>query len=65
MTITLDDQTLLLPGAATGGIIGPTIIIDAIDIHLNSATFAGRTITGNFDIGQSSASYALMPHTYA
>ncbi len=65
VTITLDDQTLLLPGAATGGIIGPTITTDAIDIHLNNATFAGQTITGNFDIGQSSASYALMPHAHA
>ena len=62
MTITLDDQTLLLPpSAAASGIIGPTITTDAIDIHLNHAKFAGHTITGNFDIGQSSASYALMP----
>src|SRR5271157_2418517 len=61
VTITLDDQHLLLPPAATGGIIGPTIITDAIDIQLNHATFAGQTITGDFDIGQSSASYALIP----
>jgi hypothetical protein len=61
VTITLDEQTLLLPPASAGGIIGPTITTDAIDIHLNNATFAGQTITGNFDIGQSSASYALMP----
>jgi hypothetical protein len=60
VTITLDDQHLLLPPAASG-IIGPTIITDAIDIQLNHATFAGQTITGNFDIGQSSASYALRP----
>jgi len=32
-------------------------------IQLNHATFAGQTITGDFDIGQSSASYALItPH---
>jgi hypothetical protein len=60
VTITLDDQHLLLP-PATSGIIGPTIITDAIDIQLNHATFAGQTISGNFDIGQSSASYALIP----
>jgi hypothetical protein len=65
VTITLDDQMLLLPGAAAGGVIGPTITTDAIDIHLNDATFAGQTITGNFDIGQSPASCALMPHTHA
>ncbi len=65
VTITLDEQTLQLPGAATSGIIGPTITTDAIDIHLNQATFAGQTITGNFDIGQSSASYALTPHAHA
>ena len=61
VTITLDEQTLLLPPAASSGIIGPTITTDAIDIQLNHATFAGQTITGNFDIGQSSASYALIP----
>lgn len=61
VTITLDEQTFLLPPAATGGIIGPTITTDAIDIRLNHATFAGQTITGDFAIGQSSASYALMP----
>ena len=61
VTITLDEQTLLLPPAATSGIIGPTITTDAIDIQLNHATFAGQTITGDFAIGQSSASYALMP----
>jgi hypothetical protein len=58
VTITLDDQTLLLPPSATGGIIGPTITTDAIDIQLNHAKFAGQTITGNFDIGQTSASYS-------
>ncbi len=46
VTITLDDQTLLLPPAATSGIIGPTITTDAIDIQLNHAKFAGQTITG-------------------
>ena len=61
VTITLDEQTKLLPPAATSGIIGPTITTDAIDIRLNHATFAGQTIPGDFDIGQSSASYALMP----
>jgi hypothetical protein len=35
--------------------------LDAIDIHFNTAKFAGQTITGDFAIGQSSASYALMP----
>jgi hypothetical protein len=61
VTITLDDQRLLLPPAASSGIIGPTITTDAIDIQFNHAKFAGQTITGDFDIGQSSASYALMP----
>jgi len=61
VTIRLDDQTLMLPPAATSGIIGPTITTDAIDIQFNHAKFAGQTITGDFDIGQSSASYALMP----
>jgi hypothetical protein len=61
VTITLDDQTLMLPPAATSGIIGPTITTDAIDIQFNHAKFAGQTITGDFDIGQSSASYALIP----
>jgi hypothetical protein len=60
VTITLDEQTLLLPPAASG-VIGPTITTDAVDIHLNHATFAGQTITGDFRIGESSASYALMP----
>ena len=46
VTIALDEQTLRLPQAATGGIVGPTITTDAIDIHLNHATFAGQTITG-------------------
>ncbi len=65
VTITLDEQTLLLPPAATGGgIIGPTITTDAIDIQFNHAKFAGQTITGDFAIGQSSASYALMPPTH-
>jgi hypothetical protein len=64
VTITLDEQTLLLPPAATSGIIGPSITTDAIDIQFNHAKFAGQTITGDFAIGQSSASYALM-HPYA
>ncbi len=61
VTITLDEQMLLFPPAATGGIIGPSITTDAIDIQFNNAKFAGQTITGDFAIGQSSASYALMP----
>jgi hypothetical protein len=61
VTITLDDQHLLLPPAAASGITGPTIITDAIDIQFNHAKFAGQTITGDFDIGQSSASYPLIP----
>jgi hypothetical protein len=61
VTITLDEQTLLLPPGATGGAIGPSITTDAIDIQLNHAHFAGQTITGDLAIGQSSASYALMP----
>jgi hypothetical protein len=61
VTITLDEQTLLLPPAASSDIIGPTITTDAIDIQFNHAKFAGQTITGDFDIGQSSASYSLMP----
>ena len=61
VTITLDEQTLLLPPAAASGIIGPSITTDAIDIPFNHAKFAGQTITGDFDIGQSSASYALTP----
>ncbi len=61
VTITLDEQTKLLPPTASSGIIGPTITTDAIDIRLNHATFAGQTITGDFAIGQSSASYALIP----
>jgi hypothetical protein len=65
VTITLDDQTLLLPPASTGGIIGPTITTDAIDIQLNHAKFGGQTITGDFDIGQSSASYRLLPPTHS
>jgi hypothetical protein len=65
VTITLDDQTLLLPPSATGGIIGPTITTDAIDIQFNNAKFAGHTITGDFDIGQSSASYRLLPPTHS
>jgi hypothetical protein len=65
VTITLDDQTLLVPPSAASGIVGPTITTEAIDIHLNHAKFAGQTITGNFDIGQSSASYALIPPAHA
>jgi hypothetical protein len=61
VTITLDEQTLLLPPGATGGAIGPSITTDAIDIQLNHAKFGAQTITGNFDIGQSSASYSLIP----
>ena len=60
VTITLDEQQLLLPPAASGGTIGPSIMTDAIDIHFNNAKFAGHTISGHFDIGQSSASYALI-----
>jgi hypothetical protein len=61
VTITLDEQTKVFPPAASSGIIGPSITTDAIDIQLNHAHFAGQTITGDFAIGQSSASYALMP----
>jgi hypothetical protein len=53
VTITLDEQTLLLPPAA--GVIGPTITTDAIDIRFSDAKFAGHTISGDFAIGQSSA----------
>ena len=60
VTITLDEQRLLFLLAAASGIIGPSITTDAIDIRLNGAKFAGRTISGDFEIGQSSASYALM-----
>ena len=61
VTITLDEQTLLLPPAATSGAIGPSITTDAIDIQLNHAKYGNQTITGNFDIGQSSAGYSLIP----
>jgi hypothetical protein len=61
VTITLDDQTLLLPPAAASGVIGPAITTKAIDIHFNDAKFEGHTISGDFAIGQSSASYALIP----
>jgi hypothetical protein len=61
VTITLDEQTLLLPPGATGGAIGPSITTDAIDIQLNNAKFGNQTISGNFDIGQSSAGYSLFP----
>jgi hypothetical protein len=60
VTITLDAQTLLLPPAATSGIIGPSITTDAIDIRFNDAKFGGHTISGDFAIGQSSASYGLI-----
>jgi hypothetical protein len=60
VTITLDEQRLLLPPAATGGVIGPSITTDAIDIQFNGAKFLGNTISGHLDIGQSSASYALI-----
>jgi hypothetical protein len=63
VTITLDKQSELLPPAA-GGIIGPTIFTDAIDIQLNGAKLFGNTIFGHFDIGQSSASYPLI-HPFA
>jgi hypothetical protein len=63
--ITLDEQTLLLPPAATGGTVGPSITTDAIDIQFNHAKFAGQTITGDFTIGQSSAGYALMPPAHS
>jgi hypothetical protein len=72
VTITLDEQTLLLPPGATGGAIGPSITTDAIDIQLNHAQFgnptitsSNQTITGNFDIGQSSAGYSLIPPPHA
>jgi hypothetical protein len=32
---------------------------------LNHAKFGGQTITGDFDIGQSSASYRLLPPTHS
>lgn len=60
VTITLDSQTLLLPPAAASGMIGPSITTDAIDIRFNDAKFGGHTISGDFAIGQSSASNALM-----
>jgi hypothetical protein len=63
VTITLDKQSELLP-PATGGVIGPTVFTDAIDIQFNRAKFGGNTISGHFDIGQSSASYPLI-HPYA
>jgi hypothetical protein len=55
VTITLDDQILLLPPAT--GLIGPTITTDAIDIRINDAKFGGHTISGDFAFGQSSASH--------
>jgi hypothetical protein len=64
VTITLDKQSELLPPAAAGGVIGPTIFTDAIDIQFNGARFFGNSISGHFDIGQSSASYPLI-HPYA
>jgi hypothetical protein len=52
VTITLDHQTA---GSAT------EITTDAIYIQLNNAVWrTGYTVTGNFEIGQSSASYAPM-----
>ncbi len=65
VTITLDEQTLLYPPGATSGIIGPTITTDAIDIQFNHAKFEGQTITGDFAIGQSLASYGLMPPAHS
>jgi hypothetical protein len=58
VTITLDEQTLLLPPGATGGTIGPSITTDAIDIQFNHANIGdNQTMTGNFVIGQSAAGY--------
>jgi hypothetical protein len=65
VTITLDEQTLLLPPGATGGSVGPSITTDAIDIQLNHAKYGNQTITGNFAIGQSSAGYSLIPPAHA
>jgi len=65
VTITLDEQLLFLPPAGASGFIGPSITTDAIDIQLNHAKFAGQTITGDFAIGQSSASYELMPPAHS
>jgi hypothetical protein len=66
VTITLDQQTLLLPPAATGGTIGPSITTDAIDIQFNHANIGdNQTMTGNFVIGQSSAGYSLIPPPHA
>jgi hypothetical protein len=65
VTITLDEQTLLLPPGPTGGVIGPSITTDAIDIQLNHARFGNQTISGNFDIGQSTAGYSLIPPAHA
>ena len=59
VTIRLDEQRLLLPPAA-GGVIGPSITTDAIDIQFSGAKFLGNTISGHFDIGQSSANFALI-----
>jgi len=59
VTITLDDQHFLLPPTGTG-VIGPSITTDAIDIQFNDASFGGRTISGDFVIGESSAGYELM-----
>jgi hypothetical protein len=64
VTITLDEQRLLLPPSAAGGVVGPTIFTNAIDIQFNGAKFAGNTISGHFDIGQSSAGYPLI-HPFA
>jgi hypothetical protein len=65
VTITLDEQTLLLPPATTGSVIGPMISTDAIDIHFNGVNLIGNTISGHFDIGQSSANFALIhPFTW-
>lgn len=60
VTITLDDQTLLLPPAGASSVIGPSITTDAIDIQFNNASFGGHMISGAFVIGQSTASYELM-----
>jgi hypothetical protein len=60
VTITLDEQRLLLPPTATGGVIGPMISTDAIDIQFHDAKLLGNTISGHFDFGQSSANFALI-----
>jgi hypothetical protein len=60
VTITLDEQGLLLPPTTTGGVIGPMISTDAIDIQFHGAKFLGNTISGHFDFGRSLANFALI-----